>query len=77
MAWAYHVYLVDPTLDHVPIEHIFYGHTKEECTKRFEAHQDVCGSFGPAIDEGRYDDEWKEIQTLPTAEEDDGDDDGK
>jgi hypothetical protein len=74
MAYAYHVYLVDPELDFIPIEHIFYGHTKQECTDRFVAHQGVCGSFGPAVKDGRFDDLWEEIEAraLPRAEEDDG-----
>lgn len=76
MAWEYHVYLIDPSIDYVPIEHVFYGHTKEECTARFECHQDVCGSFGPAIEEGRYEDEWVHTDELPEVEEDD-DEDGK
>jgi hypothetical protein len=73
--WAYHVYLVDPAIEHIPIEHIFYGRTKAECTERFRAHQGVCGSFGPAIAEGRFDDEWEQIDELPTIEDDDEDDD--
>jgi hypothetical protein len=34
----------------------------------------VCGSFGPAIAEGRFDDRWEEVDELPTVEEDDEDD---
>lgn len=73
MAWAYHVHLVDPELEYIPIEHVFYGHTKAECLERFREHQGVCGSFGPAIAEGRYDDEWEQTEfvTLSDHEEDD------
>jgi hypothetical protein len=73
MAWEYHVYLVDPDLDYIAVRHTFYGHTKEECLEHFEKHQDVCGSFGPAIEEGRYDDKWVEIESLPVVEEESSD----
>ena len=77
MAWAYHVYLVDPELDFIPVEHTFYGHTKAECTARFQEHQGVCGSFGPAIAEGRFDDEWEELSAaeLPRANDEDDEED--
>jgi hypothetical protein len=77
MAYAYHVYLVDPTEDYIPVEHIFYGRTKQECTDRFMAHQAVCKSFGPAVAEGRFDDLWEQIEAsaLPRVEEEDDDED--
>jgi hypothetical protein len=74
-AWEYHVYLIEPGNDYIPVEHIFYGFTKKECLDRYKAHQDVCGSFGPAVREGRTDDEWVEIDEddLPTVDDDEDD----
>lgn len=70
MAYAYHVYLVDPSLPYAPLRHTFYGETKEQCLERFEAHQSVCESFGPAVAEDRISDAWEEIPEgqLPWVE---------
>jgi len=68
--YAYHVYLIDPALDYVPIEHVFYGLTKQECLEKFRGHQDICANFGPAIEEGRFDDDWEEGIELPTVSDD-------
>ena len=76
MAWEYHVYLIERGNDYVPIEHIFYGFTKAEALERYEAHQEVCNSFGPAVREGRTQAEWVEIDEdeLPVVDEVGGDD---
>jgi hypothetical protein len=75
-AWEYHVYLIEPGNEYIPVEHIFYGFTKKECLDRYKAHQEVCGSFGPAVREGRTDDEWVEIEEddLPTVDDEDEED---
>ena len=75
-AWEYHVYLIEPGNEYIPVEHIFYGFTKQECTDRFKAHQEVCGSFGPAVREGRTDAEWVEIDEddLPMVDDEDDED---
>ena len=76
MAWAYHVYLVNPEIPFSPIRHTFYGYTKEECKVRFQEHQEVCTNFGPAIAQERFSDEWEEIEEddLPWIDDDEEDD---
>lgn len=73
MAWEYHVYLKTPGQRRVRVHHIFYGLTKDECSTYFHEHQSVCGSFGPAVQEGRFDDRWEEIpvSAIPVIEADD------
>ena len=73
MAWAYHVYLKTPGETRVRVRHTFFGSSKEECETYFEEHQSVCDSFGPAIKEGRFDDEWEQIDRdeIPVIEADD------
>lgn len=79
MAWAYHVYLKTPKQKRVRVRHTFFGLTRNECTTYFQEHQSVCSSFGPAIAEGNFDDEWEEIDRdeIPVLEigPDDGEDD--
>lgn len=77
MAWKLSVLLVPEDSTRVKIEHVFYGMTRAECVKSFEGHQQVCGSFGPAVAEGRSVQEWEEIEEddIPEVDdEDDGDD---
>jgi hypothetical protein len=76
MAWQYHVYLKTPGQTHVRVRHTFYGTSKDECLTFFAEHQSVCGSFGPAVKEGRFDDEWEEIDRdeIPVIEPDDEED---
>jgi hypothetical protein len=73
MAWAYHVYLKTPGQTRVRVRHTFFGKTKAECETFFAEHQSVCSSFGPAIEEGRFDDDWEEIDAdeIPVIEADD------
>jgi hypothetical protein len=70
MAWAYHVYLKTPGQKRVRVRHTFFGLTQDECKVYFEEHQSVCGSFGPAVAEGRFDEEWEEIdrEEIPVME---------
>lgn len=68
MAYAYHVYLKTPGQIRVRVRHTFYGLTKDECKTYFAEHQSVCGSFGPAVAEGRYGDKWEEIPTSEIPE---------
>ena len=72
MAFEYHVYLKTPGQTRVRVQHIFYGLTKDECLTYFAEHQSVCGTFGPAVAEGRFDDKWREIDAseIPVMEED-------
>lgn len=72
MAYAYHVFLKTPGQTRVRVRHTFFGLSKDECKTYFAEHQSVCGSFGPAVAEGRFDDEWEEIDPdeIPEIEED-------
>lgn len=73
MAWKYQVFLKTPGQRRVRVKHTFYGLTKDECLTYFAEHQSVCKSFGPAVEEGRYDDKWVEIdpEDIPVIEADD------
>lgn len=75
MAWAYHVYIVNPDDEEIYVEHIFYGHTKADCTHVRDEHLASCAYFKAAEDEGRTDDKWEEIPdgARPTVDGDDGD----
>jgi hypothetical protein len=74
MAWAYHIYRVDPGRDFIAVEHIFYGHTKAECLAEFRAHLGACSGLNAAEEESRIEEEWEEIDLeqipVPDDEED-------
>jgi hypothetical protein len=82
MAWALHVYTVDPGDDTVKVEHIFYGLTRAEAQDYYGEHLKSCNYFRPAEEEGRNVEEWVEIEEdeIPELDlddtEDDEDDDG-
>lgn len=71
MAWAYHVYIVNPDDLEIYVEHIFYGHTKNECTQVRDEHLGSCAYFKAAEDEGRTDGKWEEISAaqMPSVRE--------
>ena len=62
MAWAYHVYIVNPDDEEIYVEHIFYGETKQDCTHVRDEHLGSCAYYKTAEDEGRTDDKWEEIR---------------
>lgn len=62
MAWAYHVYIVNPDDEEIYVEHIFYGDTKDECTQVRDEHLGSCAYFKAAEQENRTDDSWQEIR---------------
>lgn len=70
MAWAYHVYIIDATDEEIHVEHVFYGHTKQDCTEARNEHLAHCAQFQAAEAEGRTDDRWEELAAgeLPTIE---------
>lgn len=75
MAWALHVYTVDPGDHTVKVEHIFYGLTKAEAEDYYKEHLDSCNYFRPAETEGRNVQEWEEIDEEDIPEMDiDGED---
>jgi hypothetical protein len=65
MAWALHVYIVNPDDELILVEHIFYGETKDEASQVKEEHLGTCSYFKAAEDEDRTDEKWEQI-----AEED-------
>jgi hypothetical protein len=77
MAWAYHIYRVDPGEDIIRVEHIFYGRTKAECIAEFHRHLGACSGLNAAEDEDRIEEEWEEIDPgqIPVPADDDEEDD--
>lgn len=75
MAYAYHIYRVDPTSEIIRVEHVFYGFTKAECIKEFHAHLHACSGLNLAEDEGRIEEHWEELadSDLPTPSDDEED----
>lgn len=72
MAWAYHVYIVNPDDEEIYVEHIFYGETKADCTHVRDEHLGSCAYFKAAEQEARTDDRWQEIRASerPTVDQD-------
>ena len=65
MPYALHIDVVPADGGKIAVEHVFYGHTEEECRAVFETHAAGCDFLGPAIEEDRIEEE------LETIEEDD------
>ncbi|MBZ5662746.1 MAG: hypothetical protein LAO08_20280 [Acidobacteriia bacterium] len=79
MAWAYHIYRIDPGSEIIRVEHVFYGFTKAECLAEYHEHLAACTGLNAAECEDRIEEEWEELTEaeLPTPnDEDDEDDDG-
>ena len=74
MAWAYHIYRVDPGEDIIRVEHIFYGHTKAECIEEFQEHLIACSGLNEAENEERIEEEWEEIDAEQIPVPSDGED---
>jgi len=72
MAWAYHIYRIDPGRDIIAVEHIFYGHTKAECIQEFNEHLRACSGLCAAENEERIEEEWEEIdpEQIPVPSDD-------
>lgn len=70
MAWANHVYIINPDDECVYVEHIFYGDTKAEAETVKQKHLGSCEYFKAAQNEGRTDEWWDEIpvEDLPSVE---------
>lgn len=79
MAYAYHIYRVDPGSEIIRVEHIFYGHTKADCLDEFQEHLGACTGLNAAESDGRIEDEWEEIAEaeLPVPGDDEEDEEGK
>lgn len=76
MAWAYHIYRIDPGNDIIAVEHIFYGRSKAECLVEYHAHLEACTGLNAAECEDRIEEEWEELteEELPRPnEEEEGD----
>jgi hypothetical protein len=84
MAFELHAYALTEDGE-IHVQHIFYGRTKQEADRHFDAHVKACPMFGPADHDGRVISFFKEVDELPCqqsaereaadAEEDDGDSD--
>ncbi|MGA7791832.1 MAG: hypothetical protein WCA19_02260 [Candidatus Acidiferrales bacterium] len=74
MAYAYHIYRIDPGRNFIAVEHIFYGYTKAECLKEFQAHLGACSGLNEAEDEGRIEEDWEEIDPEDIPVPDDAED---
>ena len=77
MPYALYIDVVPAAGGKIAVEHVFYGHTEEECRALFETHADGCDFLGPAIEEDRIeeelikisDDEWPSYAEDDEAEE--------
>ena len=61
MAWALHVYIVNPDDEQILVEHIFYGETKDDAEQVKEEHLGTCSYFKAAEEEDRTDQKFVEI----------------
>ena len=77
MPWAQHVYIIDAADEEIHVEHVFYGHTKQDCTEARNEHLAHCAQFQAAEAEGRTDDLWEELaeREMPTTDGDSDDED--
>jgi hypothetical protein len=67
MPFALHAYAITKDKK-IPVQHIFYGETREEADQHFNGHVAACPMFGPAEREGRMTTFFEEIDSLPTEE---------
>lgn len=68
MAWELHSYIVNPDDEKVFMKHVFYGETKDACEQVKAEHLESCEYYRAAEEEGRTDDKWEEVKTLPTVD---------
>lgn len=71
MPYALHIDVVPADGGKIAVEHVFYGHTEEECRAVFETHADGCAFLGPAIDEDRIEEELLKISDEEWPDYDD------
>jgi hypothetical protein len=67
MSFELHAYALSPEGE-IHVKHIFYGETKAEADKHFQAHVKGCPMFGPAEKEGRTITYFQEVDELPTEQ---------
>lgn len=74
MAWALHVYIINPDDEQIYVEHIFYGETKDAATQVKAEHVGSCEYFRLAEKEERTDEWWEEMheEDLPSVKDRDG-----
>jgi hypothetical protein len=72
MAYALHVYIVNPDDEEIYVEHIFYGETQADARHVKKEHLESCEYFRKAEAEGRTDEEMLEIEDedWPQIDED-------
>lgn len=70
MAYALHVYIINPDDEEIYVEHIFYGENKDAAEQVKKEHLGSCEYFRAAEAEGRTDEWGEEIreEDLPRAE---------
>lgn len=68
MAWELHSYIVNPDDERVFMKHVFYGETKDECEQVKAEHLASCEYYAAAEEDGRTDDKWEEVKSLPTVD---------
>ena len=71
MAWAKHVYIINPEDEEIFVEHIFYGDTKDEAEQVEKEHLGSCEYFRAAEQEGRTDSWWEKDVDRPTVDDKD------
>lgn len=61
MAYALHVYIINPEDEEILVEHIFYGDSKDAAEFVKQEHLGSCAYFKAAEEEGRTDEKMLEI----------------
>lgn len=77
MPFALHIDVVPVDGGPIAVEHVFYGETEAEARALFETHAAGCNFLGPAIDDGRIEEELLTIseEEWPDYDEEEEDDD--
>lgn len=65
MPWELHSYIVNLDDEKVFMKHVFYGETKDECQQVKTEHLASCEYYRAAEEDGRTDDKWEEVDSLP------------
>jgi hypothetical protein len=65
MPWELHSYIVNPDDEQIYLKHVFFGETKDDCEQVKKEHLASCEYYRAAEAEGRTDDKWEEVDSLP------------
>jgi hypothetical protein len=71
MAYALHVFIIDPGDDEIKVEHVFYGMTEKEVEAYRDEHLKSCSYFSTAEKAGNVIEELEEISEdeIPQPED--------